>query len=202
MIEKIQDGIYRIIFPFDNIYTSSFILTENNNAIIFDSGYCDEDAEKYIIPEAKKLNVNVKYLVSSHTHGDHYGGIKALKKAFPCAVSALFSKDAADSRHLTDGEILLNRFQMLNLKGHTDDSLAIFDLETKILFSADCLQLYGVDKYKTLVSDRDEYLKSIERVRAVEPDMIIASHDYEPLGYMAKKDIIREYLDTCIRAVE
>ncbi len=195
-MEKLKDGIYRICIPFENIYTTSFVLVEGANAVILDSGNCDSDAEKYIIPEVKEMGVNVKYLVSSHTHQDHHGGINALKMAFPNAVSVLFAENT-----LTDGQILLNRFKVLNLKGHTNDSLGILDLKTNTLLSCDSLQMYGIDRFKTLVEDKEEYLKTIERIKSLSLDAIIASHEYEPLGSIAEGEKISEFLQECVNAV-
>lgn len=57
MLEKLKEGIYRICIPFEDIYTSAYILIEKNDAIIFDSGNSDKDAEVYIIPEVSKFKV-------------------------------------------------------------------------------------------------------------------------------------------------
>ncbi len=200
MAERLKEGIYRVCIPFENIYTSAFFLVSGKSCIILDSGSDDSDAEKYIIPETAKLGVTPKYLVSTHTHGDHHGGINALKAAFPEAVPALFSTAVQGSYHLTDGEILLDRFKVLNLKGHSRDSLGILDLKTSTLLSGDSLQMYGIDIYRGLVTDTDEYLATIRRVRELGVQTIIASHDYEPLGFMAEGEKVAEFLDFCEKA--
>ncbi len=203
MTEKLKEGIYRVCIPFENIYTTSFFLIEKGDAIIIDSGSNNEDAEKYIIPEIEKFNVKVRYLISSHTHGDHHGGIEALKNVFPNAIPAMFDKADADSHHLTDGEILLNRFKMLNLKGHSEDSLGVVDIKNNTLLSFDSLQLKGVGRYPTYFYDYDVYISTIKRVRELNPDTVVASHDYEPCGYIANgKEEIKIYLDECIKAAK
>ncbi len=196
MLETLQEGIYRVCIPFENIYTSAFILADGKDSIILDSGSSDLDAEKYIIPEVKKLNITPKYLVSSHNHSDHYGGINALKREYPYAREVSFSIN-----NIKDNQLLFNRYRLLNLKGHSDDSLAIFDLKTNILFSCDCLQMYGVDKYRTGVNDRDKYLRTIERVRMLNPTCIIASHEYEPLGSKVNGKDVEKLLQLCVEAI-
>ncbi len=203
MAEKLSEGIYRVCIPFENIYTSSFFLIENNNAIILDSGSNNDDAERYIMPQIDRLKVNVKYLVSSHTHEDHHGGIEVLKRMFPDAVPALFSKGVKDSHCLTDGEVLLDRFKMLNLKGHSDDSLGVLDVKNNILLSCDSLQLRGVGRYPTYFYDYHQYINTIERIRKLKPTSIIASHDYVPCGYIAKgRKEIEIYLEEAVKAAE
>ncbi len=72
-MKQVKDGIYKIEIPFYDIYTSSFILTNGNEAIVLDSGDSEKDAEEYVIPAIEALGVTPKYLVSSHTHQDHHG---------------------------------------------------------------------------------------------------------------------------------
>ncbi len=196
-MEKLKDGIYRICIPFENIYTSSFILVENNEAIIADSGSDDGDADRYIIPGVMKLGVNVKYLVSSHSHGDHFGGINALKNAFPNAVSIMIADNTSTNR-----QVLLNRFTILHFDGHSSDSLGILDTKTRTLLSFDSLQLYGVGRYGTSVTDFSGYYSTINYIRNLDLDLIVASHSYVPLGNCAEKADIPEYLDVCKAAAD
>ncbi len=203
MIERLKDGIYRIIFPFDEVTTSVFLLTQGKETIILDSGACDEDAEKYILPAVAELGLTPRYLVSSHTHCDHHGGINALKKAYPKAIAALFEQSIPDSYHLNDGELLLGRYRMLNVLGHSPDSLAVFDETTATLLSFDCLQQYGVGKFRSGIGDKSAYLASLDRVRRIAPKTIIASHEYDPLGSIAEGEAqINELLRVCAEAAK
>ena len=183
MIEKLKDGIFRIKIPFDKIYTSSFVLVEENDAVIYDFGSNCSDAEKYIIPELNALNVTVKYLALSHDHGDHSGGIDAMMAKYPDArVISMKGKWGEPSN---DGDVLLNRFKVVHLKGHSDDGMAILDMRTNTLLSGDTLQVWGVDRYKTYFTAYTPYIEALEKVKALCVDEIIASHEYEPCGAIA-----------------
>lgn len=55
----------------------SFYIEDNDTKILFDTGYSD-----IFIKNANKLNINlslINYLVLSHGHNDHTGGLKYLK---------------------------------------------------------------------------------------------------------------------------
>ncbi len=219
MKQQIGDGIWKIQIPFEDIYTSAFLLIEGNDAIILDSGSNNEDAERYIIPAVTELGVRPKYLVSSHAHQDHHGGNAALKRSYPDAVPILFAQEETDgfcpedrtgAFHQEgrnggfcpeDGVVLLDRFQLLNLRGHTEDSLAVLDQKTKLLLSCDCLQLFGVSRYKTFTASPKSYLGSIARVRALQVSGIAAAHEYVPLGSLAEGEQVEEYLRVCEDAV-
>ena len=201
MIEKLKDGIFRIKIPFDKIYTSSFVLVEKNDAVIYDFGSNCSDAEKYIIPELNALNVTVKYLALSHDHGDHSGGIDAMMAKYPDArVISMKGKWGEPSN---DGDVLLNRFKVVHLKGHSDDGMAILDMRTNTLLSGDTLQVWGVDRYKTYFTAYTPYIEALEKVKALCVDEIIASHEYEPCGAIAEgEEQISVFLDECKRAAD
>ena len=201
MIDEICDGIYRIKIPFDDIYTAAFLLTSGENAIIFDSGSSDSDAEKYIIPLVSKMGFTPKCIAISHMHDDHCGGMEALKKAYPDAKAVAFSNQKGCTA-LSDGEVLLGRYTAFNLPGHSDDCMALCDIKTKTLISCDCLQQYGIGKYGTFYTDYSKYLSSVERVRRLNPDMIVASHEFVPLGSIAKGSSVNNFLDECENAAK
>ncbi len=199
---KEEAGIFLLKVPFEDLYTSVFALVSEKGSIILDTATTDEDVQTYILPAIQKLGIVPTYIICSHSHDDHAGGMPELLKHFPNAIAGLADKNRNfenETRHLTDGEILLDRFQILNLRGHTEDSLAIFDLQTKTLLSGDCLQQQGVGKYTNGITDKQAYRESIARVRGMDIERIIFSHDYDPCGYSVKgKEEINSVLDVCI----
>lgn len=201
MIEKLKDGIFRIKIPFDKIYTSSFLLVEENDAVIYDFGSNRSDAEKYIIPELDALNVTVKYLAVSHDHGDHSGGIDAMMAKYPDAKVISMGRKWGEPS--CDGDVLLNSFKLVSLKGHSNDGMAILDMRTNTLLSGDTLQVWGVDRYKTYFTAYAPYIETLEKVRALGVATIIASHEYEPCGAIAEgEEQISVFLEECKKAAD
>lgn len=197
-----KDGIFRIKIPFETIYTSSFVLTEGRDAVVYDFGSSDYDSETYIIPELDALGVNVRYLAVSHAHGDHCGGIGAMMKKYPSAKVLHMGRQWSDTEAV-DGEVVLGHFKLIALKGHSDDGMAILDTKTNSLVSGDTLQVWGVDRWKTYFTDYELYIETIEKVRALDVDTIIAAHEYEPCGYIAEgKKSVAVYLDECRKAAD
>ncbi len=201
MTEKLKDGIYRIRIPFESIFTSSFVLAEGDDAIVCDFGSSDSDASTYIIPELASLGVDVKYLAVSHDHGDHSGGIGAMMARYPYAKVISMSDKWGERAH--DGDILLDRFKLIHLMGHSDDGMAILDIKTNTLVSGDTLQVWGVDRWKTFFTKYDLYIETLEKVKELAPDTIIAAHEYEPCGAVAEGyEQISLFLDECLKAAE
>lgn len=202
VFEKITDNIYRLYVPFEDIHTSVFAILCKENSIIFDAATTKDDVEKHILPAISQLGITPDMIICSHFHDDHAGGESALARHFPNARRAKFfaaHKPTGENIYaLHDGELVFGCIEIKNLRGHTDDSIALFDTRTKTLVSADCLQLCGISRYGTGISDAAEYLKSIAGLRRSDIENIVASHRYVPLGDTAfGREKVCEYLDEC-----
>ncbi len=205
--ERLAEGMYRLCIPFDgNIYTSSYILLGDNGTAVLDTGSCDKDAETYILPFLEKLERTPDYVICSHLHEDHCGGTSTLLERYPSAMAVLFAPESPYPPERTilakDGDILLGRYRLLNLPGHTPDALAVLDDRTNILLSCDCLQQKGITRFPTGVSDVPAYLQTLARVPALSVKTILAAHNYVPLGERADgAEEIARLLKVCTAAV-
>ncbi len=199
--ERIGDGIYRLCVPFDTVYTTVFLLTDGNGSVLLDCATTDTDVERVIVPALNARGVYPKMVVASHQHADHAGGMPALLRAFPHAKAGLLNRTvtyANPTVYLQDGELLLGHFRVLNLKGHADDALALYDLHTKTLLACDCLQQNGVDKFKVYLTDKAAYSRTIQRLRSMDIERVVCSHDYEPCGYCIEgQDNIERLYTVC-----
>ncbi len=204
--ERLAEGIFLLRIPFDgNIYTSSYILLGENGTAVLDSGSCGGDAEEYIIPFLEKLGRAPDHVICSHLHEDHCGGTSALLTRYPSAKAVLFNEEnpypAERVTLAKDGDVLLERYRLKNLPGHTPDALAVLDEGTKMLLSCDCLQQYGITRFPTGVSDVTAYMGTLETVRALSVKTIVAAHNYVPLGYRADgAEEIERMLTVCAEA--
>ncbi len=79
---------------FDQLYfigqndVSSWALDTTEGVILFDALNGPEDVAETIVPGLKKLGLDptrIRYIVLTHAHGDHYGGVKAVKASLPGA---------------------------------------------------------------------------------------------------------------------
>lgn len=212
-MEEVAKNIYRVTTPYKDIYTTVIVIKTSLGAVLFDTATYREDVENVILPALDKLEIHgddLKYIVLSHSHADHAGGLQWVAEAFPKALilsgnSAMKEKYGDVLRCPEDGQLILDTLQILSVPGHSADSLCLLETATKTLISGDSLQLYGIygsGAWGANVGLPAEHLEAVEKLRKLEIHRIIASHDYHPYGYMAEgKEAVRKYLDACGEAL-
>ncbi len=166
------NGIYRLKVPFEKIYTSVFLITTPNGAVLVDCATTAEDVDIFIVPSLRALGyapTDIKMLVLTHRHGDHAGGLSRILSLAPNI------EVVSDVRQLAEG------LYTYPLAGHTEDAIGVIDISSHTLISGDGLQGAGVDKYRCNVKNKEAYFKTLERIKNDERvENILFSHAYEP----------------------
>ncbi|MBR2343717.1 MAG: MBL fold metallo-hydrolase [Clostridia bacterium] len=195
-IKKLNEGIYALKMPYEDVYTTVFAVMTDEGALLFDCGSYDSDITDSVLPMLRELNINSEQLRAvfiSHSHSDHAGGLSELLKHFPSLPvysrsEIIEQKFGADAKiiHFEDGEELLGTLRAVTLPGHTKDSSALLDTRTGSLITGDSLQLYGLfgsGLWGANVPLPDEYFASIDKL-ATMPEIVnvYTAHDYHPYG--------------------
>ena len=169
---KEREGIYRLKVPFEDLYTSVFLVKTPQRLILVDCATTADDVELCIIPALKEMGrelCDIDAIVLTHRHGDHAGGIDAILRHAP------------DIEVITDARELADGVCTYELHGHTSDLVGVLDTRTSTLISGDGIQGMGIGKYRCSLEDRAAYLSTLERVKGDERiENILFSHAYEP----------------------
>ena len=86
MFYKEVSDIFRLKIPFDDIYTSVFLIKSSEGPILVDCATTAEDVDEYIIPALRLMGYapsDIRCLVLTHSHSDHAGGLPRLLELTP-----------------------------------------------------------------------------------------------------------------------
>lgn len=186
-------GIYRLRVPFENIYTSVFLITAEENKILVDCGTTAYDVDSVILPSLSELGytlADLNMLVLTHHHRDHAGGLARIREIAPNIEVA------------TDVCEIVKNVSTYALPGHTEDSIGILDERTGTLISGDGLQGAGVDKYRCYTKCPTKYIETLEKIKSDgRIENILFSHAYEPWNkdFISGREDVLKCLSDCIK---
>jgi len=164
---------------------------ETKDAFIVDPGY---EFQK-IYDDIERLQLDPKYIILTHGHGDHTGGIDLLKKTFPkiklCASvkerKFLYDRDKSMGKggitadiELKDGDEMSVgpiKLKFISTPGHTPGGMCI--LMGDVLFSGDTLFRMSVGRTDMPGGDQELLFDSITEKLFILPDSttVLPGHD-------------------------
>lgn len=201
----------------------------DNTALIIDPGLSGL-RPKRIMNILENDNINLKFIINTHEHNDHYGACNQFREFYKdvnilCSQYAklyiehpsLFSKyiiggksnEFMDERLrsksleqtyidevLNEGIVNLNNedFKVIDFKGHTPGSIGILTKD-KVLFVGDLLiGLNMLEKYDFLfLYDLKEYINSLDKLRNIDFEYIVASHSKDLITKKESEKIIKNH---------
>ena len=209
MITLLSSRARRITSPYKDIYTSVFILDTPEGTVLFDTASSDYDVDTYILPELARRNL--RYIFISHNHRDHAWGLDRLMQVYPDATivtqnDALAEKFSKFSiLRPKDGDMLLDTFQVVSIPGHTADSQGLLDVRTKMLFTGDSLQAYGIygeGEWGACIRAIPEHLAAHQKLKTLDITNLVMAHDYHPYGNeVYGTEEIHNCIDICAKAL-
>lgn len=162
------------------IYSSnSYLILGTWNKLTDVNTLVDTGSDDYIIKQIEKINTGVgkkplDKVILTHTHFDHVGAIKQIKKRFGPEILAMNKIDGVD-RILKDGELLMlgdNYFTVIHTPGHSSDSLCLYCKSEGILFSGDTsIRIYKQDESYT-----PEYVETIRTLARLKIQTVYPGH--------------------------
>lgn len=206
------ESVTRITIPYKDIFTTVLILKTDRGAVLFDTATYDTDVDEYIVPALRALNVSpedLKYVILSHNHKDHAGGLPRIMEHYPKAVivsrSALIKEKFSQYAILCpeDGQPLLDVLRIVTIPGHTADACGVYDTRNGALLCGDSLQCFGIfgsGNWACNITLPAEHFAALSKLDRLDIRTILTAHDYHPYGFMAKgKDAVRDYIESCRR---
>lgn len=163
----------------------SFLITNSENeAILIDPSF---EMTQKIVLYIKQKNLNLKYILDTHTHADFFSSRGLFKFLYPQAKIGLseFSPTKNNELKLKDGgviEVESIKLTAWQAHGHTDESL-VFVVESAgetTVFTGDTLLIGGTGRSDFQLGDSQNLYSSLEKILSL-PDqtVIYPGHNYQ-----------------------
>lgn len=173
--------------PFTLEGTNTWIVGVDPAAVI-DPGPDDAGHVQAVVEQAGRIGA----VLVTHDHPDHAPGAPRLSRATGAPVYTFRTGPAGD--RLRDGrEVVVGggRLQVVHTPGHTPDHVAFFDPDGHALFTGDAVLGRGTSVIDPPEGDLALYLRSLRRMRQLQPRTIYPGHGPAVFDAVAKLD---EYL--------
>ena len=128
-----------------------YIITKDNKSLIIDPGVSNNEIINYI--DKNKLNI-CGFLIT-HNHFDHIASLKKLLKLYNNEIVDINNKKIIDGFN----------YEIIETKGHTNDSISFYFKEENIIFTGDFLFKGTIGRYDFETSSEEEMKKSIELIK-------------------------------------
>ena len=171
--EEILPDTFLLKVPFGPVWTGIILIRGERNFLI-DTSHIEP--EKYLIPALGELGLklgDIDWLMCTHAHGDHIGGLHAIHEKYGVKVATLassadalrdplkvairvrtrFPKNSPPPQSYLKGvepdlllkecELLEGRLRPVASPGHDDDSIVWVDTKTGTAFTGDSIQANG-----------------------------------------------------------
>ena len=149
--------------------TNTYLVGTDEVAVI-DPGPADE-AHLDAIAEAGAGRI--RWILCTHTHGDHSPGAAGLKERTGAEVLAFADRDGlVCDRHLADGDLLAGAgftLRAIHTPGHAANHLCFLLEQTAMLFTGDHVMDGSTVVITPTDGDMADYLRAIERLEAWQP---------------------------------
>lgn len=171
----------------------AFLLHDDTSMVLVDAGFSAEDGE--IIAERIERQgrsvADLDLCVITHHHGDHVGGLKALRArgSFPLASHPLEAERVESTggvpvdRLLNDGDRLdlAGGIRIFHVPGHTPGSIAVYAESARALVTGDALFSAGewlIVSPSYLAEDPAQARASIQRLlgMGLPIDLVLVAH--------------------------
>ena len=167
-------------------------MEKNGKVLVVDPGDADP-----VIDYLKDKNLD--YILLTHKHMDHVGGVKELKNKYGAKVYGPLETKEYNDITLKDGdefEILGENFKVILTGGHTEDHISY--LMGDKLFCGDALFLAGCGRVFT--KDYKKAYEGLNKLKALDEDIYVyPAHEYSlanltfARSVISNEDLDREY---------
>jgi glyoxylase-like metal-dependent hydrolase (beta-lactamase superfamily II) len=150
-------------------------------AYLIDPGPAIPDYDAFLLDWLARNGSRLQGVLLTHNHPDHSPGANRLRQVFGVPVwSAVVDATAQSSQRVLEGgdsfELDEDMLRVVSTPGHAPDHMAFWLEGTRILFAGDTILGQGSSLIAPPEGDMTAYMRSLERIRALDPRIIAPGH--------------------------
>ncbi|KAI0439706.1 hydroxyacylglutathione hydrolase [Xylaria telfairii] len=134
--------------------TNTYIVGSGSSRLIIDTGQGNREWARLIASTLETLEIKLCYVLLTHWHGDHTGGVPDLLRLYPHLSNAIYKNSPADGqRDITDGQVFSVEgatVRSLYTPGHSHDHMSFILEEEKAMFTGDNILGHGTTAFEDL----------------------------------------------------
>ncbi len=187
--KELASGVHRIVAPNPSMMTgpgTNTYLFGHREIAVVDPG---PKLRAHIDDICEKLDAPIRWVLVTHTHPDHSPGASLLAEK---TGAELLGMEAPEGQHqdssfhpdrvLVDGDKLQTpefTLEAIHTPGHASNHLCFRHTATNWILTGD----HVIDGSTVVIDPPDgsmrEYIASLEKIRALEPDALLPGHGYK-----------------------
>lgn len=204
VIKQVTENVFVHVSFFDTesfgrVACNGMVVTNQNEAVIFDTPVDDASSAELINWVSKELNVNINAVIATHFHEDCLGGLPefdknnipsyASKKTIQLAKEREFNipgNGFEDSLMLTVGDKMVHT-RFLG-EGHTKDNVVGYFPSENVLFGGCLIKTLNASKGNLEDANVNEWPKTVASVKSKYPNVKVVIPGHGASGGQALLD--------------
>ncbi|KFY04766.1 hypothetical protein O988_00531 [Pseudogymnoascus sp. VKM F-3808] len=144
--------------------TNTYIVGTGQHRLIIDTGGGGPAWAELIASTFTSMNITLSYVLLTHWHGDHTGGVPSLLRLYPHLTDSVYKNEQEQGQqNLTNGQIFVvdgATIRAIHAPGHSEDHMCFILEEEQAMFTGDNILGHGT----SAVEDLGTFMASLQNM--------------------------------------